>query len=58
MKTDEYKKLLDESTGLQLIIAGLSMLVEDEGKSTREAFQILETTKRMTFSALMQIEGE
>lgn len=55
MNVHEYKKALDKSMGLQLIVAGLSMLVEDEGHTTREAFKLLEDTKRNTFQALSEI---
>ncbi|MEH6921374.1 hypothetical protein V7078_19125 [Bacillus velezensis] len=46
------------SPGQQIIISGLAMLIEDEGYSTREAFQLLETIKRSTFHALLDIEKE
>jgi glucan phosphorylase len=42
----------------QLIIAGLAGLVEDEGLSPHEAFEVLEEIKRNTFHALAEIGRE
>lgn len=42
----------------QLIIVGLSGLVEDEGLTAHEAFEVLEDIKRATFFALRDIEKE
>lgn len=39
----------------QLIITGLTGMVEDEGKTPHEAFEILESIKKDTFHALAQI---
>lgn len=49
MNAHEYKKALDKSMGLQLIVAGLSMLVEDEGHTAQLA---------ICLAALKAVEGE
>ncbi|MEK4471581.1 hypothetical protein MKX37_27180 [Bacillus sp. FSL R5-0709] len=47
-----------DSFGQQLIITGLTRLVEEEGYTAYEAFQLLETIKRNTFHALLEIQKE
>lgn len=42
----------------KLIIAGLTGLVEDEGLTPHESFQLLDEIKRNTFHALMKIKRE
>ena len=42
----------------QLIIAGLTGLVTDDGLTPREAFELLDEIKRQTFHALVQIKQE
>lgn len=46
------------SFGQQLIITGLTRLVEEEGYTPHEAFQLLETIKRNTYHALLDIKKE
>ncbi|MFH5182920.1 hypothetical protein ACHHV8_09980 [Paenibacillus sp. TAB 01] len=41
-----------------LIVSALASMVEDEGKTPREAFQMLEDIKRDTWHALQQIHME
>ena len=55
MNAHEYKKKLDNSMGLQLIVAGMVGLIEDEGHSFHEVMELLEATKRNTFPAMMEI---
>ncbi len=58
MNVVEYKEKLDKSFNLQLIVAGLAGLVEQEGYSSHEAFRLLEATKQNTFHALAEIGSE
>lgn len=58
MDQREYKDRLDKSFHLQLIVAGLTGLVDDEGLSPHEAFRLLEATKQNTFHALAEISRE
>jgi len=46
------------SLNQQFIITGLVGLVEDEGLTPHEAFQVLEDIKRNTFHALNEIRQE
>lgn len=55
MNGDEFKSKLDKSMGLQLIVAGLAGLVDDEGYTFHEAMELLEDTKRNIFPALMEM---
>ena len=58
MNANEYKTKLDRSMGLQLIVAGLAGLVDDEGYTFHEAMELLEETKSNTFPALMEMSRE
>lgn len=60
MNANEFSKTLSKSQGLQLIVAGLGELVENEGYTPYEALQILSDVKRNTIQALNFIakEGE
>lgn len=58
MNTTDFKKKMDESFGVQLIITGLLRLVEDEGHSPHEAFRLLDAVKQNTFHALAEIKRE
>ncbi len=58
MNGNEFKSKLDKSMGLQLIVAGLAGLIDDEGYTFHEAMELLEETKRNTFPALMEISRE
>lgn len=42
----------------QLIIAGLTGLVSDDGLTPHEAFALLDEIKQQTFHALVQIKRE
>jgi len=42
----------------QLIVAGITGLVTDDGLTPREVFELLEEIKRQTFHALVQIKQE
>ncbi|OAH53110.1 hypothetical protein AWH48_12195 [Domibacillus aminovorans] len=56
---NENKSLLDQSNfNQQLIIAGMSGLVDDDGFSAREVFQLLEEIKRETYHALLEMQQE
>lgn len=39
----------------QLIVAALTSMVDDEGLSPHEVFEVLEDIKRKTFHALLEI---
>lgn len=55
MNAHEFKRLADKSLGVQLIIAGLAELVENEGYAPRDAFELVDHAKRNTFQALCEI---
>lgn len=55
MNAIEFKKKLDGSLGLMMIVSGLTTLVEQEGYTPHEAFRMLEDIKRNTFHALSDI---
>lgn len=42
---------------MQLIVAGMTGLIEDEGHSVHEVFGLLEATKQNTFHALSEIRN-
>ncbi|WP_200416300.1 hypothetical protein [Virgibacillus salexigens] len=54
MNQDEFKKELDNNLNLQLIIAGMTGLV-DQGYSPREVFKLMDTAKQNTFHALSEM---
>jgi len=58
MNGDEFRSKLDKSMSLQLIVAGLAGLVDDEGYTFHEAMELLEDTKRNIFPALMEMGRE
>lgn len=58
MNADEFKNKLETSLNMQLIVAGLVNLIDDEGYSFHEAMEILEDIKRNTFPALMKMSRE
>lgn len=47
-----------DSFGQQLIMAGLANLVEKEGLTPRESFQVLDLMKSNLWSALNEIKKE
>ncbi|WP_172369595.1 hypothetical protein [Sporosarcina jiandibaonis] len=53
-----FKQKLNSSFGIQLIVTGLARLVEEEGHSPHEAFEVLEEVKRNIFHALSEIKEE
>lgn len=53
MKRMDLTRLAD-----QMIVSGLSWLVEKDGLSPIEAFDVLEDIKRNTFHSLNQIKRE
>ena len=42
----------------QLVVVGLTAMVEDDGLTMHEAFDVLEDIKRQVFPALMEISRE
>lgn len=58
MNANEFKEKIGQSMCLQLIVAGLAGLIDDEGYTFHEAMELLEETKRNTFPALMEISRE
>lgn len=58
MNVDEFKKTLDTSLGLQLIVAGMAGLVEDEGYTPHEVFDLMRAAQQNTFHALAEISKE
>jgi len=46
------------SFGQQLIITGLAHLVENEGLTPHESFELLEHIKRSTYFALVDLKKE
>ena len=58
MNAEELKEKLDASLSMQLIVAGLAGLIDDEGYTFHETVDILEDIKRHTFPALMEMSRE
>lgn len=55
----ENKKTMEDSKlGTPFVITGLMHMIEDEGLTTRQAFEILEDIKNQTFHALRDVEKE
>lgn len=54
MNANEFKNKLESNFNLQLIVTGMTGLV-DEGYSPREVFELLDATKQNTFHALSEI---
>ncbi|GAK12224.1 hypothetical protein [Geomicrobium sp. JCM 19039] len=52
MRIDQNNK------NVQLIIAALASMVQDEGKTPREAFKVLEDIKQDTYFALAEMGDE
>ena len=52
------KKMEDSKNGTAFVITGLMHMIEDEGLTTRQAFEILEDIKNQTFHALRDVEKE
>jgi len=46
------------SVGATLIVAAFGMLVDDEGMSPHQVFELVEQIKRDTFPALMEMYNE
>lgn len=51
-------KLDIKNLNVGFIITGLMGLVEDDGLSPREAFEMLDLIKQQTWGALMEIKNE
>lgn len=58
MHTEEFKQKLDSSLGLQTIVAGMARLVEDEGYTPHQVFELMTAAKQNTFHALTDIHRE
>lgn len=54
----ERKRMDINKISNKLIIAGLAGMVEDEGLTPHEAFEVLEDIKQKVFHALGDIRGE
>ncbi len=52
------KKLDEKNINHGLVITGLLQMVEDDGLTPREAFEVLEDIKRNTYSALTEVYHE
>jgi len=55
MNTQEFKQKLDTSLGLQTIVAGMARLVEDEGYTPHQVFELMTVAKQNTFHALAEM---
>lgn len=55
MNANEFKELMFKSHGLAMIVTGLVELVENEGYSPHETFELLDKTKQNLFFALAEI---
>lgn len=55
MNSSEFKKELEINFNLQLIVAGMTGLV-DEGYTPHEVFELMETTKKNTYHALAELK--
>lgn len=58
MNTQEFKLNLDSSIRLQMIVAGMARLVEDEGYTPHQVFELMTAAKQNTFHALSDIHRE
>lgn len=52
------QKLQMNKLSHQMVISGLVGMVEDDGLTLHEAFEVLEDIKRQVFPALMEISRE
>ena len=52
------KKMEDSKNGTAFVITGLMHMIEEEGLTTRQAFEILEDIKHQTYFTLKEIEKE
>lgn len=48
----------DSKLGTSFVVTGLANMVEEEGLTPRESFEILEDIKRQTFHALSEMYSE
>lgn len=55
---NEFQSRLNKSLGMQMIVAGLGMLVDDEGHSFHETLEIERSIEQNVFPALMEMAGE
>ncbi|GED64318.1 hypothetical protein [Lysinibacillus fusiformis] len=58
MDSQEFKQKLSTSLGLQTIVAGMARLVEDEGYTPHQVFEMMTAAKQNTFHALAEIHRE
>lgn len=58
MHTQEFKQKLYSSLGLQMVVVGMTMLVEDEGYTPHQVFELMTAAKQNTFHALSDIHRE
>ncbi|SPT99135.1 Uncharacterised protein [Lysinibacillus capsici] len=58
MHSQEFTQKLDSSLGLQMIVAGMARLAEDEGYTPHQVFELMTAAKQNTFHALAQIHRE
>ena len=58
MNATEFKNKVDSSFNMKLIVTGITGLVEHEGYTPHEAFQLVEHTKQNIAHALMEIGSE
>jgi len=53
-----FKTKLEKSMNLQLIVAGVSGLVDNEGYTPHEAWRLVEEVKKNIFPALMEMSRD
>ncbi|MGE7623568.1 hypothetical protein ACQKMD_11035 [Viridibacillus sp. NPDC096237] len=58
MSRNDFHEFLPKSLGTQMIVSGLTTLVEDERFDPRQALQILEIAGQECFFALHEIKKE
>lgn len=58
MDPQEFKQKLDISLGLQMLVVGMTRLVEDEGYTPHQVFEMMSAAKQNTFHALAEIHRE
>lgn len=58
MDPQDFKQKLDTSLGLQTIVAGMARLVEDEGYTPHQVFELMTAAKQNTFHALAEMHRD
>lgn len=58
MNAKEFQQKIDNSIGLRMIIAGLTGLIDDEGYTPREVFELMDGVRKHIYPVLLEVGKE